>query len=91
MSPLARGEGADNTPVGTRKVKAIIGIIYLLTFMVIRNSAGVFYDLRLQKTTLSNRGVFKALLYPIWVTNKKNDSKVRLTTEMIALQSTDRL
>ena len=49
MSPLARGEGADNTPAGTRKVKAIIGVIYLLTFMVIRNSAGLFYGLRLQK------------------------------------------
>ena len=78
MSPLARGEGADNTPAGTRKVKAIIGVIYLLTFMVIRNSAGVFYDLRLQKTTLSNRGVFKALLYPIWVTNKKMTQKSAL-------------
>ena len=42
-----------------------------------------------KKTTSPNRGVFKTLLCPIWVASKKNDSKVRLTTEMILRQSTD--
>ena len=86
MSQLARGEGAANTPAGSRRVKATMGAIHVLTFMVVRNGAGLFDGLRLQKKPHHPIGEsLKHCFAPFGWRAKKIDSKVRFTTEMIIL------